>query len=101
MPVKQRHAEALLKRADLPAHRRLAEVQRLARMGKAARLGDRMKNPQLVPIHRHLLAFREAPSPNLAGEKSLLGSARRRLILMYGEKLLGLQRGHAAQPGGG
>ena len=54
MAVEQRHAEAFLERADLPADRRLAEIQRLAGMGEAARLGDRVKDPQLVPIHRHV-----------------------------------------------
>src|SRR5437879_10798569 len=63
MPVEQRYAEAFLERADLPADRGLAQVERLAGMGEAARLGDRVKNPQLVPVHRHLLAFREPPSP--------------------------------------
>ena len=51
MAVEQRHAEALLERADLAADGGLAEVQRFARMGEAARLGDGVKDPQLVPIH--------------------------------------------------
>src|SRR5215472_10254248 len=51
MAVKQRDTEALLKRADLTAHRRLAQIQGLAGMGKAARLGDSVEDPQLVPIH--------------------------------------------------
>src|SRR5260370_33771673 len=66
MLVKQRHAKAFLKRADLPADRGLAQIERLAGMGEAARLGDRMKHPQLVPIHRHLLDFRETPPRALA-----------------------------------
>src|SRR6185437_7681153 len=49
--VEERHAQALLKRADLPAHRRLAEVQRLARMGEASRFGDGVEDAQLVPVH--------------------------------------------------
>ncbi len=56
MAMEQRHGEALLERADLPADRRLAEVQRLTRMGEAAGLGNRVENPQLVPVH--------PPSPN-------------------------------------
>src|SRR5215469_10565331 len=53
MAVKQRHAEAFLERADLAAHRRLAQVQRLAGMGKAAGFGYRMEHAKLVPIHCH------------------------------------------------
>ena len=49
--VKQRYAQVRLKRADLPAHRRLAEAQFLAGMGEAARVGNRMKYPQFVPVH--------------------------------------------------
>ena len=44
MPVKQRHAEAFLERADLSADGGLAEVQRFAGMGEAARLGDGVKH---------------------------------------------------------
>ncbi len=100
MPVEQRHAEAFLERADLPADGGLAEIERLARMGEAARLGNRMKNPQLVPVHRHLLAFR-GPSPRSPDPPPLFGGARGRGILRYGEKLLRLERGHAAEPRGG
>src|SRR5712691_9765157 len=68
MPVEKRHAEAFLERADLPADGGLAQVERFAGMGEAARLGDRVKHPQLVPIHRHLLAFREPPRHPLPDE---------------------------------
>ena len=40
--MKQRHAEAFLKCADLAADRGLTEVQRLAGMGKAAGFGYRV-----------------------------------------------------------
>ena len=75
MAVKQRHAKALLERADLAADRGLAEVQRFARMGKAARLGDRVENPQLVPIHAHAPGSRRAAS---GFRLPLFGRARRR-----------------------
>ena len=58
--VEQRHAQALLERADLAAHRRLAEIQRLAGMGEAAGLGDGMEDPQLVPIHAGHAAYSAA-----------------------------------------
>ena len=60
MPVEQRHPEFLLERRHLPAHRRLAHVERLARMGEAARLGRRVKDLELVPVHPTL------PPPPLA-----------------------------------
>ena len=59
--------EAFLERADLAADGRLAQVQRLARMGQAARVGHRVKDPQLVPVHR-VLANRE---PRFSAQQSL------------------------------
>ena len=91
MAVEQRDAQLLLERADLAADRRLAEIQRLARMGEAARLGDRVENPQLVPVHR--------PSPSLA-PPSVYSAALRDAALQGGEEILGLERGHAAHAGG-
>ena len=49
--VEQRDTQAFLERADLPADGRLAEIQRLASMREAARLGHRVEYPQLVPVH--------------------------------------------------
>ena len=51
VPAEERGVEALLQRADLPADRRLAEVQRVAGMGQAARVGHGMEDSQLVPVH--------------------------------------------------
>ena len=48
--VEQRRAEAVLQRADLPADGGLAQAQRFAGMGEGPRLGDRVKDAQLVPI---------------------------------------------------
>jgi hypothetical protein len=45
MTVKQWDAETFFERADLTAHGGLAEVQRFARMGEAACLGDGVKYP--------------------------------------------------------
>ena len=50
--VEQRHLEVLLERADLAADRRLRQAQIMAGMGEAAGLGDRVEDPELVPIHR-------------------------------------------------
>ena len=49
--VKQRRAEVGLERSDLPAYSRLAEAQRLARMGERPSVGGRLKDAQLIPIH--------------------------------------------------
>jgi hypothetical protein len=50
--MEQRRAELSFQRADLPAYRRLAHVQRLAGARERARGGGRVENPELVPIHR-------------------------------------------------
>ena len=52
--VEQRRFEFGFERADLAAHGRLAEVQDLARVGEGPRIGGRLEDPQLVPIHRRL-----------------------------------------------
>jgi hypothetical protein len=48
---KQRRVQALLQRANLAADGGLRQVQHLARMGQAAGIGHRVKNPELVPVH--------------------------------------------------
>ena len=52
MAVEQRHLEVLLERADLAADRRLRQAQIMAGMGEAAGIGHRVKDSELVPIHR-------------------------------------------------
>ena len=81
--VEEGDAEVLLQGADLPAHRRLAHVELLAGMGEGAGLGGGVEDPELVPVH---------PAAYSAA------SADR---LRLGEELLGLERRHAAQAGGG
>ena len=49
--VKKRGIQAFLQRPDLSAHGRLTEMQRLARVRQAARIGHRVKYSELVPIH--------------------------------------------------
>src|SRR6202040_3717652 len=95
--MEEGNAEAFLERADLPTDRRLAEVQRFTRMGKAARLGDGVKDPQLVPIHP------SSPSsgPTEAIPRLLIGRAHTRGSLRRREKLFRLERSHTAQTGGG
>src|SRR4029077_16558179 len=58
--MEERNAEALLESADLPADRRLAEIQRLAGRGEAAGLGNRVEHPQFIPVHPRPLT---APVP--------------------------------------
>ncbi len=53
MAVEQRHLQRLLQRRDLAGYGGLAEVQRFARMGEAAGLGNGMEDPQLIPIHAY------------------------------------------------
>src|SRR6185312_14229330 len=52
--VEERDAQALLERADLPADRRLAQIERLAGMREAAGIGNGVKHPELVPVHASL-----------------------------------------------
>jgi hypothetical protein len=52
MAVEQRHLEVLLERADLTADCRLRQAEVMAGMGEAAGIGHRVKNSELVPIHR-------------------------------------------------
>ena len=49
--VKQRDAELLFERADLPRHRRLRQPELLAGMREAAGLGGGVEDLQLVPVH--------------------------------------------------
>jgi hypothetical protein len=51
--LEQGRGDFFFQRADLPAHRRLAEREHLAGMREAARRCDRVKDAKLVPIHRH------------------------------------------------
>ena len=51
MTVKQRHIDALLKSRDLPADRRLTEVQGLTGMSETARFGNGVKYSKLISIH--------------------------------------------------
>jgi hypothetical protein len=47
----QRLAELVLERADLPAHRRLREIQALGRAREALRFGDGAERAQLRQLH--------------------------------------------------
>ena len=51
MAMEQRRAEGVLQGADLPAHRRLTQVQHVAAARETAGVGDDVENPQLVPVH--------------------------------------------------
>ena len=101
MAMEQRHAEAFLERADLAADRGLAEIERLAGMGEAARLGDGVKHPQLVPVHRRCPSQRAAPASTASRARCYSAAARGRGFLLRGEEFLGLERRHAAHAGGG
>lgn len=52
--VEERHLEIMLQRADLAAHRGLAHVERVARVGEAAGLCGGVKDAQFVPVQRHV-----------------------------------------------
>ena len=49
--MEQRDLQLSLQRRNLTAHRRLAHVQAIAGMREAARLGGRVKDPELIPVH--------------------------------------------------
>src|SRR5215475_10316470 len=78
MAMEKGDVEALLERADLAADRRLAKVQRLARMGEAAGLGHGMEDAQLVPVHHRRSIIPSASRPP-ALKPSSLTQRRRRL----------------------
>ena len=61
MAMEEGDAEILLKRAHLPAHRRLAHVERLAGMGERAGLRGRLENAELVPVHSGRRLLRQMP----------------------------------------
>ena len=52
--MEQRHAQAVLERADLPADRRLARFSGSPACVKLPASATAWKIPQLVPVHRHL-----------------------------------------------
>ena len=55
MAMEQRRLQVLFKGADLPADGRLAQTERVARVGERTGVRHRVKNPQLVPVHSPLL----------------------------------------------
>src|SRR4029078_2126274 len=77
--VKQRHAEFLFERRNLPRHRRLRQSELFAGMGKAAGVGGRVKDLEFVPIHAHPLSHSAATagsaSPCAARERSASSAA--------------------------
>ena len=85
--VEQRHLQRLLERRDLPRHRRLAEVQRVAGMREAAGLGHRVEDAQLVPVYHSASPVRRARGPGGMHETcpdmaSLSRSLRRRSAVL-------------------
>ena len=65
-------SEVLLERAHLPAHRRLAHVERLAGMGEGPGLGGGVEDAKLVPVHGPLL---RRPEPSLYSAASAIPEA--------------------------
>ena len=56
MPVKQGNVQIPFERADVAAHRGLADAQRLARVRETPRFGGSMEYPQFVPVQGHSLS---------------------------------------------
>src|SRR6185437_8302515 len=69
MTMEERHRKAFLERADLPADGGLAEVQRFAGMGEAARFRHSVENSELVPIHRCRNARASIPPQRAIGPR--------------------------------
>src|SRR5215469_1851830 len=69
MTMEEGYREAFLERADLPAHRGLAEVQRLAGMREAARFRHAVEDPELVPIHRRRHGVASTPLQRANGPR--------------------------------
>ena len=63
-PVKQRRAEALLQLCDLFAHRRLADVQVLGGLGKAAVAYHLNEGTQLFEFHNVIPDWNAGQSNN-------------------------------------
>ena len=53
MTLEQRRGNLFFQRADLPAHRRLAQGKHLARMGETSRRRHGVEDAKLVPIHNN------------------------------------------------
>ncbi len=79
-----------------PADGRLAQVQRLAGMGKAAASATAWKTRNLSQFHRHPLAFR-GPCPAVPPRALIIGGLCRRCVFIRGEKLFGFERGPAPE----
>jgi len=89
--MKQRDAQISFKAAHLPRNCRLAEVEPVGGMGKAAGAGYRMKNAQFVPIHWHCRGL----------ASSLFGSLIYRFqFFFFCEVFFRFKGRHATQAGG-
>ena len=81
MAMEERHADLFLERGNLTAHRRLAELEHVARMSEAADFGRRTEDTQSIPIHsRSPLAMASATQPPLfvVGSPSAISRHRAR-----------------------
>src|SRR5689334_23154188 len=61
MSMKQRHLQRLLERRYLPRHRRLAEIERVARVREASRVGHGVEDTKLVPVDHSASPARRSP----------------------------------------
>ena len=95
MAVKQGNGKVVLKGADLPAYRRLAQAQLLAGMGETSRFGNGMEYPQLVPIHKLVSDRRCARSRPF----ELFGRFSRRFL--QSQVFFSFQRRHAPHSSSG
>ncbi len=104
MTMKQWRAQVSFQSSNLTAYRRLAKAQGLARMRKRPSVSGRLKDAQLIPIHDVSSA-----RAGLWCTSRFFGRDGCRLPLFggrpfwlpSGKPALGLERGHAAETGGG
>ena len=61
--VEQRHLQGFLERRDLPRYRRLAEIERVSRVGEAPGLRHGVEDAQLVPVYHSASPARRSQDP--------------------------------------
>ena len=98
MAVEEGGPDFLLQRRDLPADRRLAEIQDVRRMGERSRFGGGVKDPQFIPVesHRSLSPDGLRPGRHDACPHQLLGSLPLVFHGLNGQPFLCFERRHAA-----
>src|SRR4029079_12416559 len=84
-PQEQLHSDFVFELADVPAERRLRDVELSRRFGEAVRVGDGGEGPQMTQIHERLEGFmrtgiRRRPTATRTPRHSYVGSGLTRIV---------------------